>query len=134
MAVDRDAATSKLGNQFGGGLTGPSGPAARGGDPGRVPPGPGGVADPEEVSGTPVLSPKAHEVSDAEAELLVSEAAAAPPTWATSRNIAGLVGLIAMLVIVGLGVWTYTWLSDEGDEVLTPAADVGAVDVDPAAD
>ncbi|NNJ26813.1 hypothetical protein [Alienimonas chondri] len=82
------------------------------------PPGPHHVVDPADVSPEPVLSPNAHEVSDAEGELLVTEAADAPPSWASSRLIAGAVALILMLLTVGIGAWLAGWLSETGDEAL----------------
>ncbi|MFH5806244.1 hypothetical protein [Alienimonas sp. DA493] len=85
------------------------------------PPGPHHVVDPEDVSQTPVLSPNAHEVSDAEAELLVTDAAEAGPAWSSSRLIAGTIGLILILLTVALGAWLFGWLNDEGDEALNPA-------------
>ena len=93
------------------------------GEPPR-PPGPHHVVDPADVSQTPVLTPKAHEVSDAEAELLVTSAAEAPPMWASSRLIAGAVAVILMAITVGIGAWLMGWLNDHGDAALRPTLTV----------
>jgi hypothetical protein len=82
------------------------------------PPGPHHIVDPAEVSETPVLSPNAHAVSDAEGELLVTSAAGAGPNWASSRVIAGAVGSILILLTVGVGVWLLGWLETGGEEAL----------------
>ena len=91
------------------------------GEPER-PPGPHGIVDSEEVSQTPVLSPHADRVSDAEAELLVTSAAGAGPVWASSRVIAGSVGVILIGLTVLLGAWLGGWLTEHGERALVPRA------------
>ena len=101
------------------------------GEPARVPPRPPGehgVVDPADVSPEPVRTPDAHAVSDAEGELLVTEAANAGPTWASSRVIAGAVGLVLIGVVCGVGYWLYDWVDDEAADVIAPT-----VVVEPAA-
>ena len=96
------------------------------GNPAHIPPrppGPHGIVDPEDVSQTPVLSPNASEVSDAEAELMVTDAAFAGPTWASSRVIAGCVAIVLIGIVVGVGAWLAGWLG-ENEEVLQPAVTV----------
>ena len=87
---------------------------------GLRPPGQHNIVDPADVSEAPILSPNADEVPDAEAELLVSEAASAPPIWASSRLIAALVALVVIAIIVGIGIWLGNWLLGPGGDVLAP--------------
>ena len=94
------------------------------------PPGPHGIVDPAEVSPEPVLSPNAHEVSDAEGELLVTSASGAGPVWSSSRVIAGCVGLVLILLTVALGAWLAGWLNDEGERLVAPSLVVPAETVD----
>ena len=94
--------------------------ASAAGEPPR-PPGPHHIVDPADVSETPVLSPDAHEVSDAEAELLVTDAATAPPIWASSRLIAGAVALVLIGIILGVGAWLAGWLEDDGERLVAPS-------------
>lgn len=84
------------------------------------PPGPHHIVDPAKVSQTPVRTPNAHEVSDAEAELMVTEAAGAGPAWASSRLIAGAIAVILIVLTLALGAWLMGWLTEEGDEALNP--------------
>ncbi len=107
--------------------------ASPAGEP-RRPPGPHHVVDPEDVSPTPVLSPNAHEVSDAEGELLVTSAAGAGPIWASSRVIAGAVGLILIGLTLGVGAWLIGWLDENGEATLSPTVIVDPVAIDPASD
>ena len=86
------------------------------------PPGEHGIVDPADVSEGALTSPRAHEVSDAEAELAVTEASFAGPTWASSRVIAAAVALVLMGIVVGVGLWLYDWTTDEGEAVLAPSA------------
>lgn len=102
------------------------------GEPVR-PPGPHHVAEPSDVSPEPLLSPNADRVSDAEAELLVTDAAQAGPVWASSRLIAGAVGLLLILLTVALGAWLMGWLDDHGEEALGGGAVVAPAAEDPAA-
>lgn len=91
------------------------------------PPGEHGIVNPEDVSQTPVLSKNASEVSDAEAELLVTDAAFAGPTWASSRVIAGCVAIVLIGVVLGVGAWLAGWLI-ENEAELRPAVIVAPAD------
>ena len=101
------------------------------GEPPR-PPGPHGIVDPADVSQTPVLSKDASEVSDAEAELMVTDAAYAGPTWASSRVIAGCVAIVLIGIVVGVGMWLAGWLTDEGENLVAPSVIVTPAPTAPA--
>ena len=93
------------------------------GEPAHIPPRPPGehgIVDPANVSEGALHSKNASEVSDAEAELLVTDASFAGPTWASSRVIAGAVALVLMGVVVGIGAWLAGWL-DDNEGALQPA-------------
>ena len=78
------------------------------------PPGQHHIVDPAEVSQVPVVGLRPREVSDAEGELLVTDAAGAPPVWASSRLIAACVALILIAILLGIGIWVGNWLLGDG--------------------
>ena len=110
------------------------------GEPAHVPPRPPGqhgIVNPADVSEGAMTSKNAHRVPDAEAELAVTEASFAGPTWASSRVIASAVAIVLIGIVVGVGAWLAGWLTDEGEALIAPSTVVvpadGTVPADGAA-